>query len=113
MVQSKKVLGILGLAMKAGTVLSGEFMTEQAIRSGEAKLVIVASDASDNTKKKFRNSCQFYHVPYAQWGEKEVMGNAIGKQFRASLAVTDKGLAKSIGNNLDLEVTTHGKNENI
>ena len=113
MIQSKKVLGTLGLAMKAGNVVSGEFMTEKAIRDGSAKLVIVAANASENTKKKFRNSCHFYRVPYAQWGDKDMLGKAIGKQFRASLAVTDKGFAKSIGNNLDLEVTKHGTNENI
>ena len=51
MVQIRKVLGSLGLAMKAGDVVSGEFMTEKAIREGIAKLVIVAEDASGNTKK--------------------------------------------------------------
>ena len=42
MVQIRKVLGSLGLAMKAGDVVSGEFMTEKAIREGIASLVIVA-----------------------------------------------------------------------
>ena len=45
-----KSLGTLGLAMKSGNVVSGEFLTEQAIRAGTARLVIVAEDASDNTK---------------------------------------------------------------
>lgn len=45
MVQIRKVLGSLGLAMKAGDVVSGEFMTEKAIREGIARLVIVAKDA--------------------------------------------------------------------
>ena len=56
MVQIRKVLGSLGLAMKAGDVVSGEFMTEKAIREGIARLVIVAKDASGNTKKKFADS---------------------------------------------------------
>ena len=105
MIQSKKVLGSLGLAMKAGCVVSGEFMTEKAIRDGRAKLVIVAEDASDNTRKKFIDSCHFYKVPCARFGDRELLGNAVGKEFRASLAVTDKGFAVSIGKNLDLEVT--------
>ena len=49
MVQIRKVLGSLGLAMKAGDVVSGEFMTEKSIREGIARLVIVAKDASGNT----------------------------------------------------------------
>ena len=113
MIQSKKVLGTLGLAMKAGEVASGEFLIEKAIRDGEAYLVIVAEDASANTKKKFSDSCKFYQVAYAEFGDKDTLGKAIGKEFRASLAVLNKGFAKSIGKNLDLEVTKYGKNENI
>ena len=113
MIQSKKVLGTLGLAMKAGEVASGEFLTEKVIRDGEAYLVIVAEDASANTKKKFSDSCKFYQVAYAEFGDKDTLGKAIGKEFRASLAVLNKGFAKSIGKNLDLEVTKYGKNENI
>lgn len=113
MIPSKNVYGTLGLAMKAGRVVSGEFMTEKAIRDQKAYLVIVAEDASANTKKKFMNSCSFYQVPYAVFGDKNTLGNALGKQFRASLAVTDRGFARSLGKNLDLEVTKHGKDENI
>jgi|MucameStandDraft_1065616.scaffolds.fasta_scaffold23126_3 Ribosomal protein HS6-type (S12/L30/L7a) len=113
MIDEKKVLGTLGLAMKAGHIVSGEFMTEKAVRDGRAELVMVAADASANTKKKFSDSCRFYHVPYAEFGRKDQLGNAIGKEFRASLAITDKGFAALIGNNLKLEVTKYGENENI
>ena len=47
----KKVLNLLGLATRAGKTASGEFMTEKAIKSGKAYLVIVSEEASDNTKK--------------------------------------------------------------
>ena len=70
-------------------------------------------DASGNTKKKFADSCHFYHVPYVEFGDKEMLGKAIGKEFRASVAVTNSGFAKAIGKNLDLEVTKYGKNEDI
>ena len=52
-----KALGMIGLATKAGKIASGEFMTENAVKSGMASLVIVSAEASDNTKKKFRNMC--------------------------------------------------------
>ena len=113
MIDEKKVLGTRGLAMKAGHIGSGDFMTEKAVRDGRAELVMVAADASANTKKKFSDSCRFYHVPYAEFGRKDQLGNAIGKEFRASLAITDKGFAALIGNNLKLEVTKYGENENI
>ncbi len=113
MTESKKVLGALGLATKAGKLVSGEFMTERAIRDGSASLVIVASDASENTKKKFADSCDYYRVSYVEFGDKEQLGRAIGKEFRASLAVTDRGLATTIGKNLELEVIKYGENENL
>lgn len=105
--------GTLGLAMKAGKVVSGEYLTEKAIRDGLARLVIVAEDASANTKKKFSNSCHYYHVPYVEFGNKDMLGSIIGKQFRATLAVTDAGFVKSLSKNLDMEVTEYGENENF
>jgi ribosomal protein L7Ae-like RNA K-turn-binding protein len=94
-----KVYGMIGMAMKAGRVASGEFATEKAVKSGKAALVIVAEAASENTKKKFRNMCDYYEVPIRFLGQKEELGHAIGKEFRASLAVLDAGLAKAIEKN--------------
>lgn len=91
-----KVMSMLGIAAKSGSVKSGEFSTEKAVKEGTAYLVIVARDASDNTKKMFRNMTDFYGVPMYEYGEKETLGHFIGKEFRASLAVTNEGLAHSI-----------------
>ena len=57
-----KILSMLGLAEKAGKIASGEFSTEKAVKSHQAFLVIVANDASGNTKKMFQNMCAFYQV---------------------------------------------------
>ena len=63
MKNNNKVLSLLGLATKAGKIASGEFSTEKSVKSGKGFLVLVAADASENTKKKFRNMCEFYEVP--------------------------------------------------
>ena len=91
-----KIYSMLGLATKAGKIVSGEFMTEKAVKSGSAWLVIVSEEASDNTKKMFTNMCRFYKVPLHIFGTKDELGNSMGKEFRASLAVVDSGFAKSI-----------------
>ncbi len=96
MAQNNKVASLLGLATKAGKVSSGEFMTEKMIKSGKAYLVMIAEDASDNTKKKFQNMCDFYEVPIYFFSEKVSLGHAMGKELRASLAVVDEGFAKAI-----------------
>lgn len=87
---------MLGIAAKSHSVASGEFSTEKAVKEGKAYLVLVAQDASDNTKKMFRNMTDFYGVPMYEYGDKETLGHFIGKEFRASLAVTNEGLAHSI-----------------
>ena len=93
---NNKLLSMLGLCTKAGKLKSGEFQTESSVKSGEAFLVIVAGDASDNTKKKFNDMCTFYETPIIEYGFKEEMAKAIGKDVRAMLAVCDEGFAKSI-----------------
>lgn len=92
----KKVFSYVGLATKSGKVASGEFSTEKAVKEGKACLVIVADDASNNTKKMFTNMCTYYQVPIYFFGEKTELGHAMGKEFRASLALTDKGLADAV-----------------
>ena len=71
LLKQNKVLSLIGLATKAGKTASGEFSTEKAVKSNKASLVIVADEASDNTKKMFRNMCTYYKVPVYFFGSKE------------------------------------------
>lgn len=87
---------MLGLAQKAGKIASGEFSTQEAVKRGKAYCVIVADDASDNTKKNFTDMGNYYQVPVYFYGNKETIGKAIGKEFRASLSVNDEGFGKQI-----------------
>ena len=96
-----KALSMLGIATKAGKTVTGEFSTEKAVKEGKAWLVVVAGDASDNTKKKFRNMCDYYEVTYKVFADKDSLGTACGKEFRASLAVTDAGLANAVVKQID------------
>lgn len=91
-----KILSLLGIAAKAGSVASGEFQTEKAVKDGKAYLVFAAGDASANTKKKFEDMCAYYKVPYHVYADRDRLGHCIGKEFRASVAVTNEGLAKSL-----------------
>lgn len=47
----KKLLSMIGMAYKAGKIISGEDPVRKAIRKNSVKLLIIAEDASDNTKK--------------------------------------------------------------
>lgn len=101
--KQNSVLSMIGLATRARRTVSGEFSVEKAVKSGSAYLVVVASDASDNTKKKFSNMCNFYQVPVYFFEEKEVLGHAMGKEQRSSMAVLDEGFANVLIEKLELE----------
>lgn len=96
-----KVLSQLSMAMKAGKLVSGEFMVEKAIKSKEAFLVIVAEDASDNTKKHFNDMCAYRDIPIRFIGSKIALGKSIGKDLRANVALLDEGFAKGVLKKID------------
>ena len=100
--EQDKILSMISLATKAGKTVSGEFSVEKAVKENKTFLVVVSDEASDNTKKKFKNLCLFYKVPLYFYGSKQNLGHFMGKEFRASLAVTDKGLADSVMKQLTL-----------
>jgi ribosomal protein L7Ae-like RNA K-turn-binding protein len=99
---SKKVFSLIGIAQKSNNIASGEFLTEKAVKEHKAALVIVAEDASNNTKKMFTNMCTYYKVPIYFFGLKTELGHWTGKEIRASLALLDKGLADAIDKQLKM-----------
>ena len=83
MTGNDKVLSMIGLAARAGKVVSGEFSTEKAVKSGKAFLTIVAEDASANTRKNFTDMCAYYQVPIRIYGTKE--DKEVGHVFHCNL----------------------------
>ena len=90
----QKQLNLLGMATRAGKLVSGDGLTTKAIQKNQAKLVVVASDASDNTKEKMQNKCKFYNVPLDISFTKDEISQAIGKS-RSICAFTEKGFVDS------------------
>ena len=91
-----KILNFLGLCMKAGKIISGEQGVESAIKNNKAKFVIIASDASNNTIKKFKNSSSYYNIDFFIGFSKEEISLAIGKYNIAVIAILDENFSKKI-----------------
>ena len=87
---------MLSLSMKAGKLKTGDSACVKALRSGEAKLIILAVDASGNTKKKFINKSKFYNTPVYIYNPMAVLSHSTGVVNRAVFAVTDSGFATNI-----------------
>ena len=81
-----------------------ENAVEKAIQGNKAHAVIVSVEASDNTKKKFKNKCEYYKIPLFYYGTTQDLGKATGNKTRMSLAVVDEGFSKSIIKMLDNQV---------
>ena len=93
----KKLLGMLGLAKRAGKVSTGTFICEKMIKSKSAKLVILASDASDNTKKTINDACLHYGVKLIECSDMSELGHWVGASAdRAVVSVNDNNFAKAI-----------------
>jgi ribosomal protein L7Ae-like RNA K-turn-binding protein len=93
----------LGLANRAGKLITGEEMTVKEIQRGNAKLVLLSKDASRNTEKKITDKAAFYKVPVRRVENREALGQAIGKEARVVVAVMDIGFAKKLKTLIDEE----------
>ena len=89
-------ISALSLAAKAGKVASGETGAEEAIRSGKGRYCIIASDATDNTKKKFKNMCISKKTDWCIFSDKLSIGSAIGREYRSVAVITDYNLAQLV-----------------
>jgi len=94
--EKKRVLSMVALARRAGKIVTGEDSCHRAIRNGEALLVFLATDASANTQKKFRDKTNFYNVPIIEIFTKQEITTHTGLQNRATIAITDQNFAKKI-----------------
>ena len=98
-----KALNYMALARKAGRIELGEEPVGAAARAQHARLVVVASDASDHTWRRAKSFVagtqqQCLKVPF----NKDQMGQAVGRSALAIAAFTDPALAlafvKALGN---------------
>ena len=85
----------LGLAFRASKLAVGEEPVREALAEGKARVVFIAADASDHTRRKLEP--KLADVPLQEVGaSKAEMGRALGRASCAICAVTDKGFAQSL-----------------
>ncbi|NYB74373.1 MULTISPECIES: ribosomal L7Ae/L30e/S12e/Gadd45 family protein [Sedimentibacter] len=95
-----KIYSMLGIAKKGGNISIGYDATLINIKSNKSELVLLASDASDKTKKNVQFFCDQYDAKYIEYGEKEVLGKCLGRKVVGVLSITDKNIASYIINNI-------------
>ncbi len=92
-----KIKGMIGLAKKAGKIISGAEQCEKQIRTKKSELIIIANDISPTGKKAITDICSHYFVDYIICLSKSELGNIVGAAGeRTVLSVSDKGFADAI-----------------
>lgn len=104
-----KLLGMLGLAKRAGKVSVGTKGATDCIRSEKAKIALLASDAAANADKRITDACTTHGIPlYKLTGHtKEMLGRALGQSEAVALALTDANFAKAITKLITTNETTN------
>jgi ribosomal protein L7Ae-like RNA K-turn-binding protein len=93
------VLGLVGLARRAGSLAAGVPATREALRGGRARLVLTAGDAAPGQVIKVEKVLG--PVPRRVLGSRASLGEALGMAPVTAVAVTDRGMAEAILRRLD------------
>ena len=91
-----KFYSTLGLCRRAGRLLTGDALCEKAVRNNRAKLIILAADAAENTKKKYKDSCAYHGVKMVEEGTLFDLGHAVGREKLAVICILDEGFSKKL-----------------
>ena len=94
----------LGLVLRAGRLAVGEEPVGTACRTHKARLLLLASDAADNTIRRALQFSQAGTIPCLTLSlNKEALGACLGRASCAMLAVTDAGFAAGLAEKLAKE----------
>ncbi len=93
---AERSLGLLGIAQKAGKLELGEEPVGMAAQSGRARLIILASDGAEHTRRKARAYGALHGAPVVTLdADKQALGGLFGRSTLALAALTDVQLAKA------------------
>ncbi|WP_251516549.1 MULTISPECIES: L7Ae/L30e/S12e/Gadd45 family ribosomal protein [Staphylococcus] len=96
-----QIVNFLGLAMRARKVKTGQSVILNDLKKNKLKLVIIATDASVNSTKTITDKCESYGVPLRVFGTRIELGQALGKEERVNIGITDDGFSKKLISMID------------
>ena len=96
MINYQKLYGLIGLATKASKLVAGTDACIESIENKSVKLILIAQDASDRTKKLLKEKSKNFNIPICEICEIETLSRACGKNNKAIIGIKEKGFAESI-----------------
>lgn len=95
MTNLERLSNLIGLAQRAGKVISGEELVVKAIQSQQVALVFLANDAGPNVTKKVTDKSNYYSVEVSTVFSTLELSAALGKP-RKVVAIADAGFSKKM-----------------
>lgn len=90
------MLGLIGLARKAGKLVIGEQAVLKALQLSQVRLLLLAVDSSNRKRRIFAAHAEAHSIPLIEWATKTQLGSQLGKQQVAVAAIIDPSLAQAV-----------------
>ena len=97
----RKLLSYLGFAAKARKIVNGYNTCVFTMEKGRIKLLIIAADLAENSKKKMISAANKYNVTYRVFGDSEEMSHMTGTAGKGIFGITDENFANVILKEID------------
>jgi len=104
----RRVLGLVGLGIRARNAVVGVEQVRIAARKGRLALAVVAPDASPHSLKKLLPLLKATGVRVVQGPGAAALGSAAGRESTAAIGITDPALARGMRKLFDEEAAPSG-----
>ncbi len=98
-----KTLRYIGLAKKAGCLVTGTNTSVFSMNRRKVSLVILPEDISENGRKKIMKTIRQTETPYVMYGKSEELSRAAGSPGRNVFSITDSHFAETILQEIERE----------
>lgn len=100
--QSKrKMLSYMGFAAKARKIVNGYNTCVFTMEKRKIKLLIIAEDLAENSKKKMIQAANKHNVEYRIFGDSDEMSHMTGTEGKGIFGITDENFANVISKEID------------
>ncbi|MCR3758547.1 ribosomal L7Ae/L30e/S12e/Gadd45 family protein [Clostridium felsineum] len=93
---NNKFLQFLGIAKKAGKIVEGYNKCEELLSKKRAYLILLATDISENSKKKFENYALQRNIDVVNEFSSSELGNILGSESIKVICIVDKKISEKL-----------------
>ena len=97
----RKMLSYMGFAAKARKIVNGYNTCIFTMEKRRVKLLIIAEDLAENSKKKMIQAANKFNVEYRIFGDSDEMSHMTGTEGKGIFGITDENFANVISKEID------------